>query len=129
MTQLPGTARSARALLVVVGAAGAVGLTGLIVAAVTFRTGALGELVLGMMALAAIPCAALAVTSFVLARKFADGGDSVRVGAVAVGWVVIVAGAVALLAGREMWGGAGITLGAVLTVLSTTERTRDWFGA
>ncbi|MFD9006882.1 hypothetical protein ACFV0T_39110 [Streptomyces sp. NPDC059582] len=129
MPQLPGTARCARALLVVVGMAGVVALSWLIVAAVTLRTGALGELILGMMAVAATICAALAAVSFVLAGKFAAGSNTVRVGTVVVGWVILVGGAVAALAGQGMWGGAGVAVGALLAFLSTTEPTRDWFGA
>jgi hypothetical protein len=112
MTQMPGTARCSRAMLVVVGASSAVPVVWLTVIAATFETGALGELVLGMLLLAAIALALLAGASFTIAAKFADGGNKVRVGAVVVGWVIIVGSAVALLADHGVWA-AGVAVGAL----------------
>ncbi|MET9902889.1 hypothetical protein [Streptomyces sp. NPDC006446] len=127
MTQMPGTARCARAVLVVVGASSVACVAWLTVVAATFETGALGELILGMLLIAVILSALLAVASFVIAAQFADGGSKVRVGTVAVGWVVVVGSAVAVLGHHGVWG-AGAAVGALLTALSTTEGTREWFG-
>jgi hypothetical protein len=113
-------------MVVVVGASSVVPVVWLTVVAVTFRTGALGELVVGMLVLAALPFALLAVASFVIAAKFAGGGDKARVGAVVVGWVTVVGGAVAALAHHGMWG-VGVPAGALLTALATSEGTRYWF--
>ncbi|WP_351228151.1 hypothetical protein [Streptomyces sp. NPDC002133] len=126
MSRMPGTARCARAVLFAVGASGVVPVLWLTVVAATFETGALGELILGLLLLAALPFALLAVASFVVAAKFAGGGDKVRVGAVVIGWVVLVGSAVAVPAGYEL-GGAGVAVGALLIALSTREGTRDWF--
>lgn len=126
MTQMPGTARCARATLIVVGTSSVVPVVWLTVVAARFGTGALGELILGMLLLASIAFALLAVASFVIAAKFADGGNKVRVGAVVVGWVIVVGSAVALLADHGVWS-AGIAVGALLTALSTREVTREWF--
>ncbi|MGW1882750.1 hypothetical protein [Streptomyces sp. NPDC001970] len=126
MSRMPGTARCARAMLFVVGASSVVPVVWLTVVAATFETGALGELILGMLLLAALPFALLAAASFVIAAKFADGGNKVRVGAVVIGWVILVGSAVAVPAGYEMCG-AGVAAGALLIALSTREGTRDWF--
>lgn len=126
MTQMPGPARCARAMLVVAGASSIVLVVWLTVVAATFETGALGELVLGVLLLAAVLCAVLAVASFAIAAKFPDGGNKVRIGAVVVGWVIVVGSAVALLAGHREWA-AGVAVGALVTAFSTRESTRDWF--
>ncbi|MET7441505.1 hypothetical protein ACWERY_21775 [Streptomyces sp. NPDC004082] len=126
MTRMPGTARWARALLVVVGACGVVPAVRLTVSAVRFETGAMGAFVLGMLLAAALACASLAGSCLVIAARFADGGDKVRVGALAVGWLVAVGSAVAVLSGRGVWG-AGVATGALLAVLTTGRDTREWF--
>jgi hypothetical protein len=123
---MPGTARWARALLVVVGACGVVPVVRLTVSAVTFETGALGAPVLGLLLAAALACASLAGSCFVIAARFADGGGKVRVGALAVGWLVAVGSAVAVLTGRGVWG-AGVATGALLAVCAAGRDTREWF--
>ncbi|MFF8196530.1 hypothetical protein ACF05L_37995 [Streptomyces bobili] len=126
MTQMPGAARCARAMLVVAGMASVVALVLLTMVAATFETGALGELILAVLLLAAIPLVLLAVASFVLAAKFADGGGKVRLGAVVVGWI-LVAGSTAAVLAHHGWWGAGLAVGALLTAFSSAERTREWF--
>ncbi|MEV5488614.1 hypothetical protein AB0L47_11495 [Streptomyces bobili] len=126
MTQMPGAARCARALLVAAGTASVVALVPLAKVAATFEPGALGELILAMLLLAAVPLVALAVASFVLAAKFADGGDRVRLGAVVVGWM-LVAGSAAAVPAHHGWWGAGVAVGALLTAFAGAERTREWF--
>lgn len=74
MTRMPGTAACARALLVVVGAAGVVALGWLAVFTATFRPGTPGRLETALVVLAAVPFALLAAASFVLAARFAGGG-------------------------------------------------------
>ncbi|MFM9705828.1 hypothetical protein [Streptomyces galilaeus] len=126
MTQMPGAARCARAMLVAAGTASVVALVALAMVAATFEPGALGELILAMLLLAAVPLVVLAVASFVLAARFADGGDRVRLGAVVVGWMLVAGSAIAVPAHHGWWG-AGVVVGALLTAFSTAERTREWF--
>ncbi|BAC68491.1 hypothetical protein AQJ43_28600 [Streptomyces avermitilis] len=126
MTQMPGTARCARAILVVVGTVNAATVAWLTAAAATLETGALGELVLGILLLAAIVSAALAIASFTIAAKFTHGSSKTRTGAAAVGWITILAGTIALLTDHPM-GAAGAAAGTLLTALSTRTGTRDWF--
>ncbi|MET7608463.1 hypothetical protein [Streptomyces avermitilis] len=126
MTQMPGTARCARAVLVVVGTLSAVTVAWLTAAAATLETGALGELVLGILLLTAIASAALAVTSFTLAAKFTHGSNKTRTGAAAVGWVTILASTIALLTDHRM-GATGAAAGTLLIVLSTRQDIRNWF--
>ncbi|GDY88222.1 hypothetical protein SAVCW2_74210 [Streptomyces avermitilis] len=102
MTQMPGTARCARAILVVVGTVNAATVAWLTAAAATLETGALGELVLGILLLAAIVSAALAIASFTIAAKFTHGSSKTRTGAAAVGWITILAGTIALLTDHPM---------------------------
>ncbi len=126
MTQMPGTVRCARAVLVVVGASSVIPIVWLTVYATTFETGALGQLILGMAILAVIPFTLLAGASFAIAARFTDGGNKVRIGAVVVGRVVVGSSAVAFLAHHGVWA-AGVAVGALLAALSTGEGTRDWF--
>ncbi|TDC74495.1 hypothetical protein [Streptomyces hainanensis] len=128
MNRLPGTARWARATLLVVGAAGVVAGGWLTVVAATFETGALGELILGMLLLAALGVALFAVLAFAIAARFADGGDGVRLGAVAMGWALVVGSGGAGLAVHGAWG-VGVAVGGLLALLATREDTRDWFAA
>ncbi|MEU0338528.1 hypothetical protein ABZ092_05950 [Streptomyces bobili] len=66
------------------------------------------------------------MASFVRAAKFAGGGNKVRIGAVAVGWVLAAGDTAAVLAHHGWWG-AGVAVRALLTAFSGTERTREWF--
>lgn len=126
MSQMPGTARSARVVLFAVGALSVVAVVWLGVVAAMFETGALGGLILGMLLLAATLFALLAVASFVLATKFTGGGRKVRFGAVVVGWVTFVGSTIAALASHAAWGAATMA-GALLLVLSVASATKDWF--
>ncbi|MGX5185386.1 hypothetical protein ACWKT5_21775 [Streptomyces avermitilis] len=126
MTQMPGTARCARAILVVLGTVNAATVAWLTAAAATLETGALGELVLGILLLAAIASAALAIASFTIAAKFTHGSSKTRTGAAAVGWITILAGTIALLTDHPM-GASGAAAGTLLTALSTRTGTRNWF--
>lgn len=89
MVQMPGTVKSARALLLVVGAGNIVAALWLMTAAVTLQTGAMGQLIIGLLLLAALPFGSLAAAAIVIAAKFTTGGHRVRIGAVVVGTLVI----------------------------------------
>ncbi|MGY4917082.1 hypothetical protein ACWD9K_17970 [Streptomyces sp. 900116325] len=82
MVQMPGTVKSARALLLVVGAGNIVASLWLMMAAATLRTGAMGQLVIGLLLLAALPFGTVAAAAIVIAAKFTTGGHRVRIGAV-----------------------------------------------
>ncbi|MGW3511490.1 hypothetical protein [Streptomyces sp. NPDC000994] len=126
MTRIPTAVRAVRVILfLVVPVSGTVALR-FAVAGATVRSGAFGELVMGLLFLEALPFAVLAVMSLVVALKIANGGNGVRVGAVVAGWLVISAGVVGALAHHRAWS-AGALLGAVLLFLATGPDTRDWF--
>ncbi|MEU2433680.1 hypothetical protein ABZ611_30020 [Streptomyces sp. NPDC007861] len=127
MSQMPGTVRSVRAMLLAVGAGSVVAALGFVVAAATFETGALGTVVVGFFLLAAVLLGAFAAASIVIASKFADGGNGVRIGAVVVGSLLTVGSATGLMAHSGAWG-FGVVVGLLVTILSTREDTRDWFG-
>ncbi|MFF9127691.1 hypothetical protein ACF09J_31260 [Streptomyces sp. NPDC014889] len=61
-----------------------------------------------------------------MALKIAKGGNGVRGGAVVVGLLVIVAGAVGALVHHRVWW-AGAVLAAVMLFLVTGPGTRHWF--
>ncbi|MET7788653.1 hypothetical protein ABZS93_18880 [Streptomyces sp900116325] len=132
MVQMPGTVKSARALLLVVGAGNIVASLWLMMAAATLRTGAMGQLVIGLLLLAALPFGTLAAAAIVIAAKFTTGGHRVRIGAVAVGSLTVVGSSI--IAGTAIsaklhngaWGMA-VAVGALVIVLSTRQDTRDWF--
>ncbi|MFJ8510920.1 hypothetical protein [Streptomyces avermitilis] len=126
MTQMPGTARCARAVLVVVATSSALAVAWLTAAAATLETGALGALVLGILLLGAIASAALAITSFTIATKFTHGSNKTRTGAAIVGWITILVGTIAVLTNHPI-GATGAAAGTLLTALSTRQDTRDWF--
>ncbi|MEU5072182.1 hypothetical protein AB0G76_11605 [Streptomyces asoensis] len=126
MTRMPGTARCARALLLLLGVSGLVCAGRLAVAAAGFESGALGGPVLAVLLLAAAACGATAVTALAVAARFAEGGGRVRRAAAAVGWVFAVAGAAAGLVHHAAWS-AGSAAGALLVGLVGGERARDWF--
>ncbi|MEU5764760.1 hypothetical protein ABZ782_02405 [Streptomyces asoensis] len=126
MTRMPGAARCARALLLLLGVSGLVGAGRLAVAAAGFESGALGGPVLAGLLLAAAACGATAVTALAVAARFAEGGGRVRRAAVAVGWVFAVAGTAAGLAHHGAWG-AGSAAGALLVGLAGGEPARQWF--
>ncbi|WP_326816566.1 hypothetical protein OIE61_05285 [Streptomyces sp. NBC_01762] len=132
MSQMPGTVKSARALLFVVGAGNTVAALWLVMAAATLRTGAMGQLVIGLLLLVALPFGTLAAAAIVIAAKFTTGGHRVRKGAVVVGSLLIVVSLIT--AGTAIsaklydgtWGIA-VVAGALVIVLSTGQDTRDWF--
>ncbi|MFE5108052.1 hypothetical protein [Streptomyces sp. NPDC056663] len=132
MVQMPGTVKSARALLLVVGAGNIVAALWLMTAAVTLQTGAMGQLIIGLLLLAALPFGSLAAAAIVIAAKFTTGGHRVRIGAVVVGTLVIAGSliitstAISVKLHDGAWG-IGVTAGALVVVLSTRQDTRDWF--
>ncbi|WP_392842179.1 hypothetical protein [Streptomyces sp. LN500] len=69
MVQMPGTVKSARALLLVVGAGNIVAALWLMTAAATLQTGAMGQLIIGLLLLAALPFGSLAAAAIVIAAK------------------------------------------------------------
>ncbi|MDI9885086.1 hypothetical protein QMZ92_11940 [Streptomyces sp. HNM0645] len=127
MSQMPGTVRSVRAVLHAVGAGSVLASLGFVVAAATLETGALGALFVGLLLLAALLLGVFAVT--VIARKFAGGGNRVRIGAVAIGSLLTLGGAIGLVAHSGAWGAwaAGVAAGLFVTVLSTGDASREWF--
>ncbi|MET7524996.1 hypothetical protein [Streptomyces sp900116325] len=133
MVQMPGTVKSARALLLVVGAGNIVASLWLMMAAATLRTGAMGQLVIGLLLLAALPFGTVAAAAIVIAAKFTTtGGHRVRIGAVAVGSLTVVGSstiagtAISAKLHNGAWGMA-VAVGALVIVLSTRQDTRDWF--
>lgn len=132
MVQMPGTVKSARALLLVVGAGNIVASLWLMTAAATLQTGAMGQLVIGLLLLAALPFGTFAAAAIVIAAKFTTGGHRVRRGAVVVGSLIIagssiIAGtAISAQLHNGVWG-SGVAVGALVIVLSTRQDTRDWF--
>lgn len=127
MSQMPGTVRSVRAVLLAVGAGSALASLGFVVAAATLETGALGALFVGLLLLAALLLGLFAAAVIVIARKFTDGGNGVRIGAVAVGALLTSGSASGLLAHSGAWG-AGVAAGLFVTVLSMGDASREWFG-
>ncbi|MFF4761998.1 hypothetical protein [Streptomyces sp. NPDC001292] len=126
MTRIPTPVRTVRVmLLLVVPISGTVALR-FAVAGATVESGAFGEPAMGLLFLAALPLAVLAVMSLVVALKIANGGNGVRAGAIVIGWLVITAGVVGALAHHRAWS-AGAVLGAVMLFLATGPDTRDWF--
>ncbi|MFB6704941.1 hypothetical protein ACFCW6_09535 [Streptomyces sp. NPDC056333] len=132
MVQMPGTVKSARALLLVVGAGNIVASLWLMTAAATLQTGAMGQLVIGLLLLAALPFGTLAAAAIVTAAKFTTGGHRVRIGAVAVGSLTVVGSpiiagtAISAKLHNGVWGIA-VAVGALVIVLSTGQDSRDWF--
>ncbi|MFI5632575.1 hypothetical protein ACIA8E_24990 [Streptomyces sp. NPDC051664] len=132
MVQMPGTVKSARAVLIVVGAGNIVAALWLMMVAATLQTGAMGQLVIGLLFLAALPFGTLAAAAFVIAAKFTTGGHQVRIGAVVVGSLVIVGSliiagtAISAKLHNGVWG-IVVAVGALVIVLSTRQDTRDWF--
>ncbi|MFD5030745.1 hypothetical protein ACFWM0_10040 [Streptomyces sp. NPDC058405] len=126
MSPMPGTVRSVRAMLFVVGALN-IGAAGwFTVAAATFETGALGLPVVVLLLLAALLLGTLAVAAVVIAVKFTNGGNGARAGAVAVGYLIAVGCAVGVMTHRGVWG-VGVAAGALMIVLSAGPDSRAWF--
>ncbi|MGW6745579.1 hypothetical protein ACWGDX_33400 [Streptomyces sp. NPDC055025] len=132
MSQMPGTVRSVRVLLLTVGAGNILAALWLVVAAATLETGAMGGLIAGMLLVAALPFGMLAAAAIVVAAKCPDGGKGVRVGAVVVGSLIIVGSSVVTGTAIDAklpdgaWG-FGVAVGVLVIVLSTRRNTRDWF--
>ncbi|MCZ7461950.1 hypothetical protein [Streptomyces sp. WMMC940] len=126
MSQMPGTVRSVRAVLLAVGVGSVLAALGFVVAAATLETGALGALVVGLLLLAALLLGVFAAAAIAIAWKFTNGGDAVRTGAVAIGALVTSGSASGLVAHSGAWG-IGVAAGLFVTVLSTGDASREWF--
>ncbi|MFB6982611.1 hypothetical protein [Streptomyces scopuliridis] len=126
MNQMPGAVKAARALLLAVGAGNILAVLWIVVAAATLETGAMGELIVGMLLLAALSFGMLAAAAILVAAKCANGGKGVRIGAVVVGSLIITSTAINAKLPNSAWG-FGVTAGALVIVLSTRQNTRDWF--
>ncbi|MFF3327425.1 hypothetical protein [Streptomyces sp. NPDC002889] len=113
-------------MLFVVGAMSIVAGLWFAVVAAILETGALGQLMVGLLLLAAGLFATLAVASMVIAARFANGGNGVRVGAVVIGSLIVTGSAVTVMTHHGAWGVGG-AVGILVIVLSTREDTRDWF--
>ncbi|TLQ47543.1 hypothetical protein [Streptomyces marianii] len=129
MSQMPGTVRSVRAVLLAVGAVSVLASLGFVVAAATLETGALGALFVGLLLLAALLLGVFATAVIAIARRFAGGGNGVRIGAVAIGSLLTLGGASGLVAHSGAWGSwaAAVAAGLFVTVLSTGDASREWF--
>ncbi|MFB7733232.1 hypothetical protein ACFC08_02285 [Streptomyces sp. NPDC056112] len=126
MPHMPTAVRAVRVILFLVAPVSGTLALRFAVAGATVRSGAFGELIMGLLFLEALPLAVLAVLSLVVALKTAKGGNGVRAGAVVAGWLMTGAAVVGALAHHTAWG-AGVVLGAVLLFLATGPDTRDWF--
>ncbi|MFF0290638.1 hypothetical protein [Streptomyces sp. NPDC005262] len=132
MSRMSGTVKSARALLLVVGAGNIVAALWLVWAAATLQTGAMGQVVIGLLLLAALPFGALAAAAIVSAAKFTTGGHRVRIGAVGIGSLILVGSlitagtAISAKLHNGAWG-VDVVAGALVIVLSTKRDARDWF--
>ncbi|MGW1404403.1 hypothetical protein ACWCRF_38685, partial [Streptomyces sp. NPDC002405] len=109
MPYMPTAVRAVRVILfLVVPVSGTVALR-FAVAGATVRSGAFGELIMGLLFLKALPFAALAVLSLVVALKTAKGGNGVRVGAVVAGWLMIGTAVVGALTHHRAWSAGAVT--------------------
>lgn len=126
MPHMPTAVRAVRVILFLVAPVSGTVALRFAVAGATVRSGAFGELIMGLLFLEALPFAVLAVLSLVVALKTAKGGNGVRAGADAAGRLMIGTGVVGALAHHRAWS-AGAVLGAVLLLLATGPDTRDWF--
>ncbi|WP_411087366.1 hypothetical protein [Streptomyces sp. 061-3] len=132
MSQMPGTVKSTRALLLVVGAGNIVAALWLVMAAATLQTGAMGQLIVGLLLLVALPFGTLAAAAIVIAAKFTTGGHRIRKGAVVVGSLLIVVALIidSTAISAKLFNGTwvvAVVAGALVIVLSTRQDTRDWF--
>ncbi|OQD57729.1 hypothetical protein BM536_001175 [Streptomyces phaeoluteigriseus] len=127
MSQMPRSVKSVCALLLVIGAGSLLPALWFVAEAGTLGTGAMGELIVGLLLLKVLPFGMLAVGSVVIAAQFGHGGDRVRIGAVVVGSVVAGLCAIGALVHDGSWS-FGIGAGFLVIVLLTSQDARDWFG-
>ncbi|MFC4468423.1 hypothetical protein ACFPH6_28435 [Streptomyces xiangluensis] len=126
MSQMPRSVKSVCAMLLVIGVGCLVPALWFVTDAVTLETGAMGELIVGLLFLKVFLFGALAVSSIVIAAKFGRGGNRVRIGAVVVGSVITALCATGVLVHDGSWSfGAGA--GFLVIALATSQDARDWF--
>jgi hypothetical protein len=129
--QMPGTVKTARVLLFVVGGLNVLAALLLAVAGAALQSGEVSTadtegLSGGLLFFMAVISAALAVAAIVIAAKFGKGGNGVRVGAIVVGSLIIASGAVNVATGNAP-SIVGLAIGVLVVVFSAKQDAKMWF--